>query len=78
MMRIRMLIGVRLITLVLVRILIFYLMRIRIRIRHFNMMRMRIWIQILALKPVKNADADPGYQNDADPYGSGSTTLLLP
>jgi hypothetical protein len=22
-----------------------------------------------------DADADPGYQNDADPWGSGSTTL---
>jgi hypothetical protein len=32
---------------------------------------MRIRIQLM------NLDADPGYQNDADSYGSGPTTLLL-
>jgi hypothetical protein len=39
------------------------------------MMRMRIRILVLFDADVY-PDADPGYQNDADPCGSGTTTLL--
>jgi hypothetical protein len=31
--------------------------------QHFSLM----WIRILIANPDFNADADPGYQNDADP-----------
>ncbi len=48
----------------------------RIRIQLFTLMRIRIQnlASKLRLKPL-NADVDPGYQNDADLCGSGSTTL---
>jgi hypothetical protein len=46
------------------------LMQILFRIQLTTVMRIRI-------RDFFDADADPGYQNDVDPCGSGSTTLLL-